>query len=149
MTVFRHAIPALLLIVLTACSSHTTTQTSAAPGADGTLVVREKGVLRIANGGSGQGTLTFRGWEHPFEINNMTLSGIGPGSIQLEGDVFNLNNISDFAGTYKILAAEVEAGEGAQGFWFENENGVRVHVRAEGQDVTVRLNNDGSIVTLK
>ena len=118
-------------------SSPSTTQTSAAPGADGTLVVREKGVLRIANGGSGQGTLTFRGWEYPFEINNMALSGIGPGHIQLEGDVFNLNDTGDFAGTYKILAAEVEAGEGAQGFWFENENGVRVHIRTEGQDVTI------------
>ena len=149
MIAFKHALPALLLIMLAACSSHSTTQTSAAPGADGTLVVREKNVLRIANGGSGQGTLTFRGWEYPFEINNMALSGIGPGHIQLEGDVFNLNDTSDFAGTYNILAAEVEAGEGAQGFWFENENGVRVHIRTEGQDITIRLNTDGSIVTLK
>ena len=149
MTISKHVIAALTLILLTACSTNSTTHTSAAPDADGTLVVREKNVLRIATGGAGEGTLTFRGWEYPFEIQNMILDGIGPGEIQLEGDVFNLNDTRDFAGTYKIVATEVQPGDGAQGFWFENENGVRVHLRSEGQDVTVRFDNIGSIVTLK
>ena len=138
MTISKHVIAALTLILLTACSTNSTTHTSAAPDADGTLVVREKNVLRIATGGAGEGTLTFRGWEYPFEIQNMILDGIGPGEIQLEGDVFNLND-----------TREVQPGDGAQGFWFENENGVRVHLRSEGQDVTVRFDNIGSIVTLK
>ena len=139
---------ALLLAALGACSSTVTTHTQAAPGAVGTLVIREEGVLRLANGGSGRGTLTFRGWEHPFEISNMTLSGVGPGAIQLEGDVFDLDQLDSFAGTYQLVAAEVESGKGADGFWFENENGVRVHIRSEGQDVSVRLAGGGSKVVL-
>ena len=79
----------------------------------------------------------------------MTLSGVGPGDFQLEGDVYNIEDVKDFEGRYQLLAAEVEAGEGAQGFWFENEKGVRVHIRAEGQDVTIHLHTDGSTVTLK
>ena len=84
----KYAIPALLVILLGACGANPTTQTSAAPDANGTLVIREKGVLQIANGGTGEGTLTLRGWEYPFQISNMALSGVGPGAIQMEGDVF-------------------------------------------------------------
>jgi hypothetical protein len=78
----------------------------------------------------------------------MVLSGIGPGELQLEGDVFNTADVSDFEGTYNVVAAEVQSGQGAQGFWFENEKGVRVHIRAAGQNVTVRLEGGGSTVRL-
>ena len=139
---------ALLLTVLAACSTHPHTPISAAEGADGTLVIREKQVLRFATGGSGRGTLTLRGWEYAFEASNMTLAGVGPGEVQLEGDVYNVSDVSDFEGTYKLQAAEIEAGEGAEGFWFENENGVRVHIRTRGQDVTVRVNATGAVVKL-
>jgi hypothetical protein len=53
-----------------------------------------------------------------------------------------------FEGTFNVVAAEVQSGQGAQGFWFENEKGVRVHIRAAGQDVTVRLQGGGSTVRL-
>jgi hypothetical protein len=138
----------MLLIALAGCASQPTTHVEAAPDADGTLVIREKGVLRIANGGTGRGTLTLRGWEYPFEVTNMVLSGIGPGELQLEGDVFNTADVSDFEGTYNVVAAEVQSGQGAQGFWLENEKGVRVHIRAAGQNVTVRLEGGGSTVRL-
>lgn len=149
MKTIKYAIAALLVILLGACSANTTTQTSADPGADGTLVIRTTGVLRIASGGAGEGTLTLRGWEYPFEVSNMTLTGLGPGDIQLEGDVFNIDDVSDFEGTFKVVAAEVQAGRGAEGFWFENEKGVRVHIRTEGQDVSIRLDAGGAVVRLK
>lgn len=139
---------ALLLATLPGCASQPTTQTSAAAGADGTLTVRQEGVLRLATGGSGHGTLVLHGWQYPFEVSNMVLSGVGPGAIQLEGDVFNISSVGDFEGTYQVTAAEIESGKGAQGFWFENEKGVKVHIRASGQDVTVRLRGSGSTVRL-
>ena len=148
MKILKIALSVLLLGLVAACSSQTTTHTQAAADADGTLVIREKGVLRIASGGTGQGTLTLRGWEYPFEVSNMVLSGIGGGAIQLEGDVFNVADVNDFEGTYNVVAAEVQSGQGAQGFWFENDKGVRVHIRAEGQDVTVRLEGGGSTLRL-
>jgi hypothetical protein len=145
---FKIALSVLLLGLVAACSSQTTIHTEAAPGADSTVVIREKGVLQIASGGTGQGTLTLRGWQYPFEISNMLLSGVGGGDIQLEGDVYNVADVSDFEGTYNMVAAEVQSGRGAQGFWLENEKGVRAHIRAVGQDVTIRLKGGGSTVRL-
>ena len=149
MKIFNVIAPSLLLLLVTGCASAPTYHTEADPGADATLVLREAQVLRLSTGGSGEGTLTLRGWQYRFEVTNMTLAGVGPGAIQLEGDVYNVEDVKDFEGTYQLLAAEVAAGEGAEGFWFENEKGVRVHIRAEGQDVTIRLHTDGSTVTLK
>ena len=143
---FKNLAPALLLM-LAGCST-TTTPTQSAPDADGTLVMREAQVLKLANGGSGRGILTLHGWEHPFEVTNMVLSGVGPGDVQLEGDVYNIASANDFEGTYKVVAAEIEAGKGAEGFWFENANGVRVHIRTRGQDVVIRLNASGSNVRI-
>jgi hypothetical protein len=148
MKTLKIALAVLLLGLVAACSSQTTTHTDAAADADGTLVIREKGVLRIASGGAGTGTLTLRGWEYPFEVSNMVLSGIGPGELQLEGDVFNVADVNDFEGTYNVVSADVQSGQGAQGFVFENEKGVRVHIRASGQDLTVRLDGNGSTVRL-
>lgn len=148
MKAFKHTIPALLLILLSACGSTKTFHTDATSDADGTLVIREQGALRLASGGAGRGTLTLHGWEYPFELSNMALSGVGPEDLQLEGDVYNINEASDFEGTFRITATEIQAGQGAQGFWAENEKGVRIHAWAEGQDVTVRLNTDGATARL-
>ena len=148
MTYVRSAVTVLLLSLLAACSSTTTTHVASAPDADGILIVREQAALRLASGGTGTGTLTLRGWEYPFEVSNMALSGIGPGDLQLEGDVYNVNEVSDFEGTYKITTAQTDAKKGDQAFWAENEKGVRVHIWAHGQDVTIRMNAGGAIVKL-
>ena len=149
MTILKNLAVFSLFSLLAACSSQTTPHTQSAPDADGTLVIREAQVLRLATGGTGQGTLTLHGWQYPFEISNMTLAGVGPGDVQFEGDVFNIANPGDLEGTYQLVAADVDSGKGADGFWFENTNGVRVHIRTEGQDVTIRLDTGGSVVRLK
>lgn len=145
----RGMLPVLLLALLTGCSS-----TPSAPAPDGltesaTLVVREQQALRIAVGGSGQGTLTFQGWEYPFSIENMTLSGIGNNPIELEGTVYNLSEAQDFEGTHTPMKAEIEAGEGLRGLWTQNEKGVVVHIRSKGQDLEMQLHPTGAVVTLK
>ena len=148
MKAFKHTIPALLLVLLAACSSMETTHLASPEDADGILIMREEAALRLASSGSGKGTLTLRGWQYPFEVSNMALSGVGPGNLQLEGDVYNVNEVSDFEGTYKITTAQTDAKKGAQEFWAENEKGVRVHIWAHGQDVTMRMNTGGAIVKL-
>lgn len=79
----------------------------------------------------------------------MILSGMGGQEVELEGTVYHLEKVEDFEGTYKAVAADMKEGEGLQGLWVENEKGVSVHVLSRGQDLTIRLKAEGSIVTLK
>jgi hypothetical protein len=140
---------ALLLLLVVGCSSTTTDDSATSPRPPATLTIRESQVMRMGVGGVGQGTLIYLGWQHKFEIKNMILGGIDDGEVEIKGDVWNLEKVEDFAGTYHTLQADIKAGKGLSGVWLENENGVRVNVRSEGQDISINLHSDGSTVTLK
>jgi hypothetical protein len=147
---FQGMAMALLLVLVAGCSSTTTDGVASNPRAPGHITIRENQVLRMGDeGGVGEGTLIFQGWQHTFEIKNMILGGIGPGTVELDGEVWNLEKVQDFAGTYHPVKEEFKAGEGLSGVWAENEKGVRVHVRTRGQDLSISLHSEGSVVTLK
>jgi len=140
---------ALLLVLVAGCTSSTTGGEHTDSKAPGHITVRENQVLRRGDGGVGQGTLIFRGWQHTFEGENMIVGAVGRGAVELDGEVWSLENVEEFAGTYHPVKEEFEAGKGLTGVWAENENGVRVHIRAVGQDLSIRVDPAGSVVTLK
>ena len=140
---------ALLLVLVAGCTSSTTGGEHTDPRAPGHITVRESQVLRMGASGAGEGTLLFRGWQHTFEVENMVIGAVGRGAVELDGEVWSLENVEDFAGTYHPVKEDFEAGEGLSGVWLENEKGVRVHVRVVGQDLSIRVDTAGSVVTLK
>jgi hypothetical protein len=141
---------ALLLVLVAGCSSTTTDGGTSDPKASGHITIREDQVLRMGDdGGVGEGTLIFQGWQHKFEVKNMILGSIGRGTVELDGEVWNLERVEDFAGTYRPVAADVKADKGLSGLWAGNEKGVRIHIRTKGQDIEIRLHTEGSVVTLK
>jgi hypothetical protein len=146
---FQSMAIALLLVLAAGCSSTATDGGATDPKAPGHITIREGQVLRMGDGGAGEGTLIFRGWQHTFEAKNMILGGVGPGTVEIDGEVWNLEKVEDFAGTYHPAEADVRGGMGLSGIWMENEKGVRVHVLTKGQDLSIRLDTAGSVVTLK
>jgi hypothetical protein len=146
---FQGMAMALLLVLVAGCSSTATDGGATDPKAPGHITIREHQVLRMGDGGAGEGTLIFRGWQHTFEIQNMIVGAVGRGAVEIDGEVWNLEKVEDFAGTYHPVEADVIGGKGLSGIWLENEKGVRVHVRTTGQDLSIRLHTDGSTVTLK
>ena len=145
----RSKLPVLLLTLLAGCGM--TLSASAPDGLteSGTFTVRENQVMRLAAGGSGEGTLIFQGWEHRFRVENMIMSGIGNNPVELEGTVYNLQQAEDLEGVFKPVKAEIEAGKGLSGLWAKNEKGVVAHVRSRGQDLTMQLETTGAKVTLE
>jgi hypothetical protein len=147
---FQGMATALLLVLVAGCSSTTTDGGATDPMAPGHITIRENQVLRMGDeGGTGEGTLIFEGWQHTFEVKDMIVGSIGSGTVEIDGEVWNLEKVEDFAGTYHPVGADVKAGKGLSGLWAENEKGVRVNVRTKGQDLTIRLDPAGSVVTLK
>ena len=140
---------ALLLVLVAGCSSSTPYGEVTNPKAPGHITIRENQVLRMGDGGTGEGTLIFRGWQHAFEVENMIVGAVDRGAVEIDGEVWNLEKVEDFAGTYHPVKEDFEAGKGLSGVWMENEKGVRVQVRTVGQDLSVRVDAAGSVVTLK
>jgi hypothetical protein len=53
----------------------------------------------------GSGTLHYKGRDYPFSASGLTLADIGGGSNVVTADVYKLNNVDDFAGTYSAASS--------------------------------------------
>ena len=145
----RNMLPVVLLTLLTGCSSTPATPAPDGLTESGSITIRVKQILQIEVGGSGEGTLIFEAWQYPFSIENTILSGVDKNPVDLEGTVYNLEKLEDFAGVYTPETADIKAGKGLTGIWTRNEKGVVVHLRPMGQDLTLSFQTKGAKVTLK
>lgn len=72
--------------------------------------------LRVLATGAGQtaiissGTLTYKGKQYPLTIKGIGLyaNQIGASHLVATGEVYNLNSLADFAGTYFFLSGGIE-----------------------------------------
>ena len=147
----RSTLPVILLTLLAGCSSTPSKPTPTPEGLteSASFTIRVKQILRVELGGSGEGTLIFEGWQYTFNIENTTLSGVGNNPVDLEGTVYNLENLEDFNGIYTPETAEIKAGKGLTGIWTRNEKGVVAHLRPMGQNLNLNFQTQGAKVTLQ
>jgi hypothetical protein len=97
----------------------------------------------------GSGTLTFQGKSYPFTIHGLSVADVGIAKIDGSGDVFNLRNVADFAGTYVAAGAGVTIAGGGSVAALENQNGVIVHFHSTTEGLKLNLSASGVSVSLK
>ena len=143
---------AFLLIGLTACATSSGSKDMAVSHdemASGTLTIDETQVMFIVGGDMGSGTLNFQGKSHSFKTGGLKLGGIGVHKVHLTGDVYKLNNVADFAGTYFVAEAGITVVKGKGGFWFKNSKGVTLHMKASAEGVALDIGAEGLKITMK
>ena len=129
-------LPAILL-GMTACSSTSTSQRShsaeMAEGktASGTITIDEYQIMWMVGGDIGGGALEFQGQSHKFKMDGLKLGGFGAHKVKMDGDVWGLQDLADFAGVY----AEAEVGftvadAGKGDFWMKNDKGVYLRLKS-------------------
>src|SRR5689334_2699222 len=67
---------------------------------DGTVEMSEVQAAYIASGSGGSGVLNYRGRRFPFTVGGAGVGGIGASTLNASGEVYNLNDIAQFPGTY-------------------------------------------------
>ena len=83
------------------------------------------------------GTLTFHGRQYPFTLTG-ELNGLGAISgIQGAGDVYNLRDVSQFAGAYIQGAGPLALGSAPGEIWLKNANGVIIRLAGQQNGITV------------
>jgi hypothetical protein len=91
----------------------------------------------ISGAGLGSGVLTFRGRRYPFTLTG-ELNGLGALSgIQGAGDVYNLRDVSQFAGAYIQGAGPLAVGSLPGEIWLKNTNGVIIRLSGLMNGITV------------
>ena len=136
-----------LLVGLTGCSSKSTTA-SHDETASGTITIDETQVMLLIGGSFGGGTLSFKGETHEFKVKGLKLGGIGMHKVMLTGDVYHLNDIKDFSGTYFAAEAGITVVKGVGGFWLKNSNGVTLHLTSKAEGLALSVGIEGLSIKL-
>jgi hypothetical protein len=97
----------------------------------------------------GAGTLSVEGEHHAFEIKGLSLGEVGYVSIDALGDVQNLENPADLAGTYIAVEAGAAAGAGASVVTMRNEKGVVITLQSDTSGVQLALGAEALRIELK
>ena len=104
----------------------------------------------------GKGTLSFKGADYAFAVEGMTFTDLGIGEETVKGNIYNLNNLQDFAGRYTAAEPSFELGgpgppwsRSYTGMILSNEKGVVAQIWAVREGPRLRLMNNAVEVKLK
>ncbi len=115
----------ITILLLAACAS-TTTAPSALPSA--TVSIREWSAAYYGSAAAGKGTLYYNGRRHHFTISGLGAGGMGGQKVSATGKVYNLNNLSNFSGTYHGVSRGLTLIEGKMHAKLTNGNGVVMYL---------------------
>ncbi len=93
--------------------------------------------LFLSGTGVGTGALTVGGRTYPFTMTG-ELNGLGAISgIEAAGEVFNLKDVSQFAGAYIQGSIPASLGSARTEIWMKNANGVIIRLHGLQNGVTI------------
>jgi len=117
--------------------------------ASATLEVQAKSVALGAGYSWGHGTLKFKGKEYRFSVDGISLVNVSFTRINAKGDVYDLNNVSDFAGNYVASQTAFAVAGGKGELTMRNSKGVRIHLRSAQAGTGISLGASGLTIKLK
>jgi hypothetical protein len=145
------AAPLALLLLAGGCQSDVRVGPDAIAGKtpDATVRMDEVQAAYIGSGSSGSGSLYYRGRSHPFSITGAGIGGIGASTIDAHGEVYNLRNLAQFAGTYGEARYGFAFGTASGGdLWLQNEAGVIMHLKARREGLMLSLGGDAMVISM-
>ncbi len=97
----------------------------------------------------GGGTLKFKGKSYPFNIKGLNVAAVGISKISAKGDVYNLKDASDLAGTFLTAGAGAAVIKGKAGLVMRNDKGVVINLLSDQTGVQLSLGTDGLSISMK
>lgn len=104
----------------------------------------------IVGVGGGSGTLVYQGRSYPIKVGGVSLgASIGISSADMVGEVYNLTNVSDIAGSYSGTKAGLAIAGGGKVASLKNARGVVIKARGKQIGLAVNLDLTGMTISLK
>src|SRR6266446_3402476 len=128
-TNFINSVFASITFLLIAGCASMTQAPSTPPSA--TVSIREWSAAYYGSVAKGKGTLYYNGQRHRFTISGVGVGGAGGQKISATGKVYNLNNLSDFSGSYRGVSRGLTLIEGKMHAKLTNGNGVVMYLAGE------------------
>jgi hypothetical protein len=115
----------------------------------GTVTIDTKAIAIGVGYSWGGGVLSFEGNDYPFEVKGLSIIDVGVSNVSAVGDVYKLEKVEDFAGTFSAAEAGIALGGGAGAQIMENQNGVLIKLTSTKQGVQLKLAPEGLSVKMK
>ena len=115
----------------------------------GEVTIQAKQVAAGVGWTWGGGTLKFKGKTYNFDIKGLNVAAVGIAKISSKGDVYNLKDASDLAGTYVTAGAGAAVIKGKAGLLMRNDKGVVINLNADQTGAQLNLGTDGLKITMK
>jgi len=116
---------------------------------DATIHLSSKSVAAGVGFSWGKGTLKFQGKEYELSVDGLTVGSVGVSEVTATGEVFDLKKLEDFDGTYTAVTGGGSLGGGGGGLVMENQNGVKVRMKATAQGVSLTAGVSGVKLAIK
>ena len=97
----------------------------------------------------GGGVLKFNGKEYAFKVNGLSVLDIGVSGVSATGEVYHLEKVEDFPGTYSAVEASIVVGGGVGAASMKNQNGVVMKLTSTKKGVQLKLAPEGIKVQMK
>ncbi|UPK29837.1 hypothetical protein IVB26_16125 [Bradyrhizobium sp. 195] len=103
----------------------------------------------LVGAGAGNGVLTYRGHNYPFQVSGISL-GITAGATigRLDGWASGIREISDFAGSYSSVGGGAALVGGVNGVHLRNDKGVVIVLRGPKAGLEFAANLSGITISL-
>lgn len=100
-----------------------------------TVTIDETQIMWIVGGSIGGGVLDYQGKTYKFKLDGLKLGGFGVHKFKLQGDVYHMKNVEDFAGVYGEAEAGVTFAKMGKGdVVLKNTKGVVLHLKSPGSE---------------
>lgn len=138
------ALAAILLFTVSAAVAQPTE-----PYPVGEVTIQAKQVAAGVGWTWGGGTLKFKGKSYNFNIKGLNVAAVGISKVSSKGEVYNLKDASDLAGTYMTVSAGAALIKGKAGLLMRNDKGVVINLLSDQTGVQLNLGSDGLKITMK
>ncbi len=115
----------------------------------GTVTIESKSIAAGVGISWGDGTLKFKDKTYTFTVRGLDAGAVGIAKISATGDVYNMNNVSDFAGDYAAAQAGGAIVKGPVGLLMRNTKGVVINLKAVQTGVNLTLGAKGMSIVMK
>jgi hypothetical protein len=139
------AFAGIAFLLIAGCASMTTAP-STPPSA--TVRIREWSAAYYGSAAAGKGTLYYNGGRHHFTISGVGVGGAGGQKISATGKVYNLNNLSNFSGTYRGVSRGLTLIEGKMHAKLTNGNGVVMYLAGQTEGLASSMGAQAFEVSL-
>jgi hypothetical protein len=140
---------ATLVVNFALCTTQAASTNRRGESPSGYVEMTQVQAAYLGSGNAGKGILRYRGRTYRFTVGGLGVGGIGISKIEAKGEVYGLERLRDFPGSYIQGRYGLALGTRSTGdLLLKNRNGVFMRLVAKRQGLMLSLGGDAVIIQM-